>query len=87
MRALSSSIRRYFLHNVTAPNSTTPVLVYGGGDNVLAVRVDALSAQEGWFYEGGGITRHVWMNTADPLSIVPWGAYFPSAITGEWGAY
>ena len=34
------------------------------------------------FYEGGGITRHVWMNTADPLSIAPWGAYFPAAITG-----
>ena len=29
-----------------------------------------------------GITRHVWMNEADPLSITPWGAYFPAAITG-----
>ena len=35
------------------------------------------------FYEGGGITRHVWMNTADPLSIQPWGAYFPASVTGD----
>lgn len=73
---------RYYLHNATFPNSTVPVLVYGGGDNVLAVRVDALSAQEGWFYEGGGINRHVYFDVADPLSIVPWGAFHPSAVTG-----
>jgi beta-galactosidase len=72
---------RYWLHNVTAPNSTTPALLYGS-DNVLAVFVDALSAQEGWFYEGGGITRHVWLDFRDPLSITPWGAFYPSAITG-----
>ena len=74
---------RYYLHNVTMPNSSTPVLQYGdAASNTLAVLVDALTEQEGWFYEGGGITRHVWMNTADPLSITPWGAYFPAAITG-----
>jgi hypothetical protein len=43
---------RWWLHNVTAPGAPgKPVLVYGGGDNVLAIRVDALSSQEGWFYE------------------------------------
>ena len=44
---------RYFLHNVSSANDATqtPVLNFGG-DNVLAVRVDALSSQEGWFYEG-----------------------------------
>ena len=73
---------RYYLHNATAPNSTTPVLNYGATTNVLAVFVDAESSQEGWFYEGGGITRHVWLNTADPLSITPWGAFFPSVPTG-----
>ena len=31
-----------------------------GGKNVLAVRVDA-SQFEGWFYEGAGIYRHVWL--------------------------
>lgn len=30
------------------------------GKNVLAVRVDA-TLNEGWFYEGAGIYRHVWL--------------------------
>ena len=44
---------RYFLHNATtaaADGSRVPVLRLGGGENVLAVRADALSVQEGWFY-------------------------------------
>jgi beta-galactosidase len=75
---------RWFIHNVTAPNSSVPVLNYGA-DNVLAVRADAglRGGVEGWFYEGGGITRSVVMETADPLSIVPWGAFYPSVITGD----
>jgi beta-galactosidase len=32
-----------------------------GARNVIAVRVDA-SVYEGWFYEGAGIYRHVWLN-------------------------
>ncbi|MHB1767619.1 MAG: hypothetical protein ACYCUV_07175 [Phycisphaerae bacterium] len=28
---------------------------------------------EGWCYAGGGIYRHVWLNVADPLHVVPWG--------------
>jgi beta-galactosidase len=35
------------------------VLNYGDS-NVVAVRVDA-GMEEGWFYEGAGIYRHVWM--------------------------
>ena len=31
-----------------------------GGDNLLCVRADA-SVEEGWFYEGAGIYRHVWL--------------------------
>lgn len=31
------------------------------GDNVITVRVDA-TEYEGWFYEGAGIYRHVWLN-------------------------
>ncbi len=38
------------------------------GDNVIAVRVDA-SLGEGWFYEGAGIYRHVWLSKTDPLHI------------------
>ncbi len=32
-----------------------------GGDNILVVRADA-TQYEGWFYEGAGIYRHVWLN-------------------------
>ena len=35
--------------------------LYYGRENVVAVRVDA-SQYEGWFYEGAGIYRHVWLN-------------------------
>lgn len=31
-----------------------------GGENVIAVRVDA-TEEEGWFYEGAGIYRNVWL--------------------------
>lgn len=42
---------RWYLHNVTDPATGKPVLQYGAGaTNVLAVRVDALTHQEGWFY-------------------------------------
>lgn len=41
-----------------------------GGDNVIAVRADA-SLEEGWFYEGGGIYRHVWLDKNSPRHIAP----------------
>jgi len=41
-----------------------------GGNNVIAVRADA-TMEEGWFYEGAGIYRHVWLNKADQLHIAP----------------
>lgn len=36
--------------------------------NVLVVRADA-SQYEGWFYEGAGIYRHVWLNKYHPFHI------------------
>ncbi len=54
-----------------------------GGDNVLVVRVDA-SMEEGWFYEGAGIYRHVWLLKKDPLHIARYGTYVTtSGISGE----
>lgn len=38
------------------------------GINVLAVRVDA-TAYEGWFYEGAGVYRHVWLETSHSTRI------------------
>ena len=40
------------------------------GDNVLAVRSDA-TLEEGWFYEGGGIYRHVWLDKRPARHITP----------------
>jgi beta-galactosidase len=44
------------------------------GRNVLVVRVDA-SLDEGWFYEGAGIYRHVWLTKTAPVHIARWGNY------------
>lgn len=53
-----------------------------GEKNVLAVHVDA-RAGEGWWYEGGGIYRHVWLHKSNPLHIQPLGVYVRSQIIGE----
>ena len=45
-----------------------------GGTNVLVVRVDA-SRFEGWFYEGAGIYRHVWLTTENPIHVAQWGTF------------
>ncbi|MBN2576022.1 MAG: DUF4982 domain-containing protein [Deltaproteobacteria bacterium] len=45
-----------------------------GGKNVVAVRVD-VSEFEGWFYEGAGIYRHVWLVKTSPLAIPPDGVF------------
>ena len=43
-----------------------------GGENVIAMRVDSVE-REGWWYEGGGIYRHVWLMVTDNLHVEPWG--------------
>jgi beta-galactosidase len=50
-----------------------------GGDNVIAVRVDA-TMEEGWFYEGAGIYRHVWLNKTNPLHIATNGTYVTTKV-------
>lgn len=45
-----------------------------GGENLLAVRVDA-TGREGWWYEGGGIYRHVWMEIKEDVSVAPFGIF------------
>ncbi len=54
-----------------------------GGTNVLVVRVDA-SRFEGWFYEGAGIYRHVWLTAANPVHVAEWGTFVATtALTGS----
>ena len=54
-----------------------------GGRNVLLVRVDATSS-DGWFYEGAGIYRHVWLVKTSPVHVKKWGTLVKSKIrSGE----
>jgi beta-galactosidase len=50
-----------------------------GGENVIAVRVDA-TMEEGWFYEGAGIYRHVWLTKQSPLHVAQYGTFVISQI-------
>ncbi len=52
-----------------------------GGPNVLLVRADA-TEHEGWFYEGAGIYRHVWLTKTDPVHVSPWGVFVSSEVRG-----
>jgi beta-galactosidase len=50
-----------------------------GGDNVVAVRVDA-SMEEGWFYEGAGIYRHVWLEKTAPVHVARHGTWVRTSL-------
>lgn len=50
-----------------------------GGTNVLVVRADATGA-EGWWYEGGGIYRHVWLIKTHAVHIAPHGVFATSDV-------
>ena len=45
-----------------------------GDSNLVCVRVDA-SLEEGWFYEGAGIYRHVWLNRTPPVHVKTFGTF------------
>ena len=51
-------------------------------DNVLAVRVDA-SQYEGWFYEGAGIYRHVWLNEYENMHIQDGGLFVSADVQNK----
>lgn len=50
-----------------------------GRRNVLLVRVDATSS-DGWFYEGAGIYRHVWLVKTNPVHVKQWGTLVRSEL-------
>ena len=56
-------------------------LLHYGGTNEIAVRADA-TMEEGWFCEGAGIYRHVWLDKTGPLHIAPDGI----SVTSELGS-
>ncbi len=55
-----------------------------GEMNSLAVHVDA-SVNEGWWYEGAGIYRHVWLLKTPALHIKPWGVFVRSEVKASNG--
>jgi len=52
-----------------------------GGENVITVRVDP-QEWEGWWYEGGGIYRHVYLTALAPVHVAQWGTYVISKVPG-----
>jgi beta-galactosidase len=54
-----------------------------GASNTIVVRVDA-SLEEGWFYEGAGIYRHVWLVKTAPLHVARWGTFVTSDLKNDY---
>jgi beta-galactosidase len=52
-----------------------------GGENVITVRVDPRE-WEGWWYEGGGIYRHVYLTALAPVHVAQWGTHVVSKVPG-----
>ncbi len=65
----------------SAAYDITPYINFGGR-NVLTVRSDA-TIEEGWFYEGGGIYRHAWLEKTPQVSI----GRNSIAITADFAGY
>jgi beta-galactosidase len=53
-----------------------------GGSNVIVVRADA-TLEEGWFYEGAGIYRHVWLTQTSPVHVAHDGSFVTSVVNGS----
>jgi beta-galactosidase len=56
----------------------TDFLTYGQR-NYLVVRMDA-SFGDGWFYEGAGIYRHVWLIETDAVHLGRWQSYVRTSV-------
>ena len=52
---------------------------HADGRNVLLVRVDATES-DGWFYEGAGLYRHVWLVKTNPVHVNKWGTFVTSKV-------
>jgi beta-galactosidase len=53
-----------------------------GAKNYIVARVDA-SFGDGWFYEGAGIYRHVWLTKTDALHLGKWESTVRSTVSGN----
>jgi len=53
-----------------------------GGKNYLVVRMNA-SFGDGWFYEGAGLYRHVWLIKTDALHLGQWESVVQATVKGD----
>lgn len=56
-----------------------------GGENVIAVRAD-VTMEEGWYYEGAGIYRHVWLNKTSALHVEHDGTFVSAEVNNTFVA-
>jgi beta-galactosidase len=59
----------------------TDFLAYGA-KNYIVARVDAAFG-DGWFYEGAGIYRHVWLTKFDAVHLGKWESYVRAEVDGD----
>ena len=64
--------------------STSPIFSQYGKKNYIVLRVDA-SFGDGWFYEGAGIYRHVWLKKTDAGASGQMGEHGPLHAEGRVG--
>ncbi len=53
-----------------------------GAKNYIVLRVDA-SFGDGWFYEGAGVYRHLWLTKTDALHLGKWESTVRTAVSGN----
>ena len=66
---------------VSQTYNITEYLNYGG-ENIITVRCDA-STEEGWYYEGAGIYRDVWLVKTNPVHFKENGVYYETKVEGD----
>ena len=72
-------------HNFSAYNTFEIDItdyVYFDKENIIAVYVNT-EEFEGWWYQGGGIYRDVWLTVTEPVAIDLWGVYAPYKKIGD----
>jgi hypothetical protein len=59
----------------------TDYIAYGA-KNYIVLRVDA-SFGDGWFYEGAGVYRHVWLTKTDAVHLGKWDSVVRPTVNGD----
>ena len=54
-----------------------------GGENLITVRADA-TFEEGWFYEGAGIYRDVWLRKTSTTHVKTYGTFVYSQLSNDY---